>query len=72
MQPLVSVKGNSKLRVRNTYIGRCSLVESEQYQFQEITMKKTNSTNKLNCAFAGKYVLQTIFIFILFYLILFF
>lgn len=54
MQPMVSVKGNSRFRIRNTYIGRCSLIESEQYQFQELTRKKTNITNSHNCAFAGK------------------
>lgn len=57
-----SVLGNSRFRVRNTYVGTCDRISSEQFIFQELTRRNGNSTstNKLNCAFAGIRLVRSI------------
>lgn len=67
MQPLESVKGNSRFRVRNTYSGLCSQIASEQIQFQQVTQGKGNWSTTPNCAFVGVRLVRSISFYVIRY-----
>ena len=59
MEPLKSVTGNAKFRVRNTFIGSCEQIQTDRNRYNLLSSNRSK-LNENDCAFAGIQLIRSV------------